>query len=391
VKMDMGGVVSKYSFDHRGLYAIGFGNQDPFIEDYAKELRHVELGYVPNNVCNQQYGGNAIRGNMMCAADPDQDSCQGDSGGPLFDANPGVEALVGVVSWGYGCADPNYPGVYSKISNRWTWIKNKICGNHSDPKPEFCSNNPIQPQPTPSPIKSPTTGSTPSPTVAVDSPLGCGDDEGEVEVVINLDEYPHETSWFIVDSASTVMLEGGNYDSAYETFTEKACLKNNLQYTFNIYDTYGDGFGFGGSYMLRWKGQILAKGDDNFGFSKSHTFGNQPNGGCGWQNGKMMKEIEVKFKTDKYGSETSYRVKKGKKTVLAGGFGQDFSPNTYYQKKICAPDACYRLLFNDDGGDGMCCEHKKGYYMLFYGGKKIRFSKFKHGSRQVTKFGKCGN
>lgn len=37
-------------------------------------------------------------------------------GGPLYDdAN---SALVGVVSWGIGCADPNYPGVYAQVSTR---------------------------------------------------------------------------------------------------------------------------------------------------------------------------------------------------------------------------------------------------------------------------------
>jgi hypothetical protein len=40
----------------------------------------------------------------------------GDSGGPLYDANEGV--VVGIVSFGIGCAEQGYPGVYSRISSQ---------------------------------------------------------------------------------------------------------------------------------------------------------------------------------------------------------------------------------------------------------------------------------
>lgn len=45
-----------------------------------------------------------------------KDTCQGDSGGPLTgDANNGV--LNGITSWGIGCAQPNFFGVYTKAAN----------------------------------------------------------------------------------------------------------------------------------------------------------------------------------------------------------------------------------------------------------------------------------
>jgi len=58
---------------------------------------------------------------MLCAASPGKDACQGDSGGPLYDAKKNV--LIGIVSWGIGCANPNYPGVYARISEAIDWIE----------------------------------------------------------------------------------------------------------------------------------------------------------------------------------------------------------------------------------------------------------------------------
>jgi secreted trypsin-like serine protease len=66
---------------------------------------------------------------MMCAADPNQDACQGDSGGPLYDDDNNV--LIGVVSWGWGCADPQYPGVYAQVSARVsTRLKSYLLSSH---------------------------------------------------------------------------------------------------------------------------------------------------------------------------------------------------------------------------------------------------------------------
>ena len=71
---------------------------------------------MKQNTCNSNamYSGD-ITDSMMCAADTNEDSCSGDSGGPLFDSDN--NAVVGVTSWGNGCARADSPGVYARISD----------------------------------------------------------------------------------------------------------------------------------------------------------------------------------------------------------------------------------------------------------------------------------
>jgi trypsin len=71
------------------------------------------------------YSNSEITNNMVCAgySSGGYDSCQGDSGGPLIMTNDeGEYELIGIVSWGYGCAEAQYPGVYSKIHSRLNWF-----------------------------------------------------------------------------------------------------------------------------------------------------------------------------------------------------------------------------------------------------------------------------
>ena len=60
---------------------------------------------------------------MICAGEEGRDSCQGDSGGPMVDSEG---LLIGIVSWGQGCADKDYPGVYTEVSAYITWINETL-------------------------------------------------------------------------------------------------------------------------------------------------------------------------------------------------------------------------------------------------------------------------
>ena len=82
----------------------------------SNDLLEADVPIVADSTCEADYGGDIDPDVMVCAGDGEHDTCQGDSGGPLLAIDEdGFYADVGVVSFGNGCADPDFPGVYARI------------------------------------------------------------------------------------------------------------------------------------------------------------------------------------------------------------------------------------------------------------------------------------
>ncbi|XP_015172523.1 PREDICTED: transmembrane protease serine 9-like [Polistes dominula] len=91
-------------------------------------LKEVEVPVMSLEDCrNTSYSPRMISDNMLCAGYPDgkKDSCQGDSGGPLITEREDKRyEIIGIISWGNGCARPGYPGVYTRVTKYLDWILN---------------------------------------------------------------------------------------------------------------------------------------------------------------------------------------------------------------------------------------------------------------------------
>ena len=109
-------------------FISGWGNMSTTGYDFPTTLHGATVD-VLTNPSDPYCGGYSVQDydpvTMMCAGTTDapvKDTCQGDSGGPLAVDRSGTWTLAGITSWGSGCADPDYPGVYTRVTQYTAWI-----------------------------------------------------------------------------------------------------------------------------------------------------------------------------------------------------------------------------------------------------------------------------
>jgi len=106
---------------------------------YPKCLRIGDVTIKKPSECSETFKTRSyLRKIMMCASgdssEQSVDACQGDSGGPLICHLGANATLVGVVSWGIGCGDLQYPGVYTRVAPflKWIFSKTQLSPNDED-------------------------------------------------------------------------------------------------------------------------------------------------------------------------------------------------------------------------------------------------------------------
>lgn len=109
------------------LTVMGWGNRSNSGEDFPDLLHEVSVPLADQSTCKDNYDdiGQDITNNMLCAglAEGGKDSCQGDSGGPLLFQKDSEWIQAGIVSFGEGCAERDYVGVYTNVSRYLAWIE----------------------------------------------------------------------------------------------------------------------------------------------------------------------------------------------------------------------------------------------------------------------------
>ncbi len=126
---------------------MGWGDTNSLVSSASDSLLEAQVPIIDFSVCNSSnsYDGE-LTANMMCAGymSGGTDACYGDSGGPLVTQKDSNWHITGVVSWGNGCAEPDFPGIYTKVMNYHNWILQQVDSVPSPPVGLNCQEPPRQ-------------------------------------------------------------------------------------------------------------------------------------------------------------------------------------------------------------------------------------------------------
>ena len=210
--------------------------------------------------------------------------------------------------------------------------------------------------------------------------------QGQVVTLISSDLLPEEEE-------SDKHNANGNTDHVY-----KQCVKPGV-YTFTIADSSGNGLGSEGSGGYYIQAQGVTLGISSFFFHEEKmTFtlpfdaeeGNNDkvDGDAGYGNVDTVctDDFFLAIKTDKYPEQTLWNVidNESGSPVLSGGPYK--LPWAVYTRRACLPDGNYTFNMLDDGGDGLCCDTGKGFFVLSKDGETIASSDGQFGNETSTVF-----
>jgi len=409
VELNGNGVIP---MDEQILTVIGFGSLSQGSSSTPARLQEVAVNYIPTDTCNGRfsYNGQIEDETMFCAGieGGGKDSCQGDSGGPIFnEIQDGRFEQVGIVSWGQGCAQRNYPGVYSRVSGVIDWIQTQVC-DVSDFKPAYCDSQGGDDSGSGSGSGG-GSGNSPEPPL-LSPPLVPAPPEGTVPVRLDIiyDQFESEVEWEFEQNGQTI-LSKNDFDNISSTGIDQTYRVNLVpgDAVFTITDTNGDGICCShgiGSYQIvaeTFIGEIPLtissgqyqyeevkylsvpslglddpSGDDDDDDNNSFPAPLPPTTiivplpttivpPADNQEEEVSVRLDITY--DRYPLEVGWSFEQNGNTVLTKNAGditqaEESSDQSYLVSM--APGAA-KFTISDTSGDGICCSYDRGKYEIF--------------------------
>jgi len=365
-------------------------------QSQSSRLLQVLIETISNDACSNSkssllpldsYQG-LIYSDMVCATGQGKDSCQGDSGGPLIISGNDFsrDILVGVVSWGYGCAIPGFPGVYSRVSADQDWIRSTVCSVSNNPPSYFDCNTLGNGQ-----------NSTISSPPPVSTPTSVGGGFVTAKIEIQMDNYPQDVGFKVNGlDGSGLSLDpvfrrpAGSYTTPGALIVESLQLREGALYLFTIFDVANDGlccqYGDGGYQLtLGSATEIVSESSSSFGAGREYIFIASTKNSSTPMLAPTIKDspyLTIVLTFDKYPSESGWILQRAitgtsssratTSLLVAYRPPESYSNDQAFQTvteiiPIDAIDAGYFLYVTDSFGDGMCCSVGKGGYKLYLG------------------------
>lgn len=278
-----------------------------------------------------------------------------------------------------GCADPIFPGMYSRISSQYQWIQNLVCTLAENPPAYY--------------------GCPPR--------LSNGDKQTRpVTIELLLDRFPMETGWLIRDQygKTNAYVGIGDYEDVQnKVVVTTVMLKEDTKYEFIMLDSYGDGLKFdGGNYKL-WLGPdpfegIQVVSGNTYGKQIIHNFylpkakatdapvASPPTNSdvtppsstpsLAPQVGPDKPHLTIGFKFDSSAGETGWAVTsvETQELLMSKPFGTySGKDNSMVFETVPLPteptnaNDQYIFAILDSGRNGLCCEEGQGFFQVFYG------------------------
>lgn len=313
------------------LTVIGFGNTE--YEGMASPtLLQAEVNYIGNCTRDSSYMPGVVKEDIMfCAGVPQGqvDSCQGDSGGPILDAQ---NRQVGLVSFGFGCADPAYPGVYARVSAVSHWLENIKCMSETD------------------------------------TPRDCV----EISIDVKYDGYPSENTWALYDVDDHMMyqVKSGEVTSPGHVVTKLRVRPGS--YRFVMHDKIGDGICclYGDGFVTINTGTDVVDVSGAFTFDTGVVFTVVPP----WNSAAKQQAVyghtihlRLTVKYNAHPTEVAWQFMNDDsgKLIDESSAGGVTTPNEvltrdYYHLR----PGHYWFSISDKALDGICCRSGQGYVKI---------------------------